>query len=468
MAKPRLLVAYSNAATFVPTTMDYLNSFKLYSRYDVRYLHVTHNAEIDIDLNQFDAVFHSYCARLCFPGHVSRSYREALKRYRGVKVVAVQDEYDRTNTLRKAIQELAFEVVFTCVPNDGREYVYPRATFPDTEFITVLTGYAPSTLKTRQGKPRPLAQRAVTIGYRGRTLPAYYGQLGFDKFEIGRRMREICAERGICHDIEMTEESRIYGEAWNDFLGNCRATLGTESGCNVFDFDGSLAARYQKIEAKRKLAPSFAEFRRYTDPVEDKVSMGQISPRVFEAAAVRTPMVMFSGRYSDIVTPGDHYIELRKDFSNVDDVLDQIEDLDSLAAMADRAYDHLIASGNFDYRCFVATVDTVIDRKRAGKPSPPVARRNDPSLRPSAASAPWHLTLDEQPTDGPRDFHVYLAKSLQIVNKSLQIENEILRQKIRRLNRFRQWLAMRAPRLAKFLRWVKARFWRHEEMGRSV
>src|SRR5689334_5246964 len=102
----RLLVAYSNGATHVSTTAEYLSSIKQYSAYEVSYLHVTDNAEIDIDLNEFDAVFNSYCARLCFPGYVSQSYLDALKAFRGVRLLAVQDEYNRTNVLRRAIVDL--------------------------------------------------------------------------------------------------------------------------------------------------------------------------------------------------------------------------------------------------------------------------------------------------------------------------------------------------------------------------
>ena len=36
---------------------------------------------------------------------------------------------------------------------------------------------------------------------------------------------EICTERGIPHDIAMDEQSRIYGEAWFDFLGSSRSML---------------------------------------------------------------------------------------------------------------------------------------------------------------------------------------------------------------------------------------------------
>ena len=43
-------------------------------------------------------------------------------------------------------------------------------------------------------------------------------------------------------DIEVDDRHRIYGPDWYRFVGSVRATLGTESGANVFDFDGSIGA----------------------------------------------------------------------------------------------------------------------------------------------------------------------------------------------------------------------------------
>lgn len=462
MAKPRLLVAYSNASTFVPTTVEYLNSFRRYSRYEVSYLHVTNDAEIDLDLNYFDAVFQSYCARLCFAGYVSAKYRNALKRFRGVRLLAVQDEYDRTNTLRQAIRDLQFDVVLTCVPQDELEFVYPRKMFPDTEFITVLTGYVPDALKQRERSAIPLAQRPFVIGYRGRNLPAFYGRLGFDKFEIGRRMREICAARGIPHDIEMNEESRIYGEGWYEFLGNCRTTLGTESGCNVFDFDGSLEKRFRSLAEKRNAAPTYEEFRRYTDPLEDKISMGQISPRVFEAAAVGTPMILFAGRYSGIIAPGEHYIELKKDFSNVDAVFDQMEDFDLLSALASRAHEHLVASGSFEYRRFVSMIDAVIDRKRAERGSPQsLGIVSTPTWHAETAADLWHPPRKEVPTAAPREFYYFPFKQLYFEHQQLKREFERLNRAVSMpraasILRVKWWLLANMPRMASILRHLKA------------
>lgn len=349
----RALVAYSMASTYVRTTLDYLESIKKYSGFNVDYLHVTHDSLVEIDFEGYDVIFHNYCARLCFEGYVSSSYRERLKAFRGLKILAVQDEYERTNVLKEAIRDIGFDIVLTCVPQDCLHYVYPPDEFPGTEFITVFTGYVPDDFAAGRPSPVPLAERPIFIGYRGRDIGGRYGRLGFDKFEVGRRMKEICDSRGIATDIAMDEASRIYGAAWFDFVGSCRAMLGSESGANVFDFDGSIEARFREMtDQNGGVPPGYAEFLPIVADREDKVSMGQISPRVFECALMRTPMVLFKGRYSDAIQQDEHYIALEKDFSNVDHVLERLTDIPALECMAERAFDHLVASGSFGYREF--------------------------------------------------------------------------------------------------------------------
>ncbi|WP_139163566.1 hypothetical protein [Bosea robiniae] len=364
----RALVAYSMSSTHVQTTFDYLVAFKRFCGFDTDFVHVTHHAPVDFDFDSYDVVFHSYCARLCFDGYVSDSYRERLAAFRGVKVLAVQDEYDRTDTLKAAIKDLGFDIVLTCVPQDSLDYVYPRSEFPGVTFITVFTGYVPETLMAELPSPKPLAARPIFIGYRGRDIGGRYGRLGFDKFEIGRRMKELCDARGIATDIAMDEASRIYGTAWFDFIGDCRAMLGSESGSNVFDFDGSIEARFKEMAAANGgVSPSYADFLPIVVDRDGEIEMGQISPRVFECAMMRTPMVLFKGRYSDAIVPDQHYISLEKDFSNIDAVLERLNDLPALEAMTQRAFDHLVGSGRFTYQAFYAGVADAIGERLARK-----------------------------------------------------------------------------------------------------
>lgn len=365
----RALVAYSMSSTFVQTTLDYLLSFKQFSGFDVSFVHVTHGAVIGFDLEQFDIVFHSYCARLCFDGYVSDDYRQKLKEFSGLKVLSVQDEYDRTDVLKAAIKDLGFHIILTCVPQESIDYVYPSNQFPSAEFITVFTGYVSDNFVANRPSPKPLSERPIFIGYRGRDIGGRYGRLGFDKFEIGRRTKELCDAREIQTDIAMDEASRIYGAAWFDFVGNCRAMLGSESGSNVFDFDGSIEARFKEMAAANGgFPPSYAEFLPFVTQRDGEIEMGQISPRIFECAIMRTAMVLFKGRYSDALQPDVHYISLEKDFSNFDLVLSKLNDVAELEAMTSRAFDHLVDSGQFTYRAFYRRVAASIASRLAEHP----------------------------------------------------------------------------------------------------
>lgn len=357
--KPRLLVAYSLAGVHVQATLDYICALKKHADYEVEYIHVTHGALLDVDLDAYDVVFHSYCARVCFEGYISESYKAKLRAYRGVKVLAVQDEYDLTNVLKCVIKDLGFDIVLTCVPQGALEYVYPRSEFENVRFVTVLTGYIPDETE-KAIKVKPLSERMIFLGYRGRDLGPHYGRLGYDKIEIGRGMKRICDARGIATDIAWDEDSRIYGDTWAAFVGNCRAMLGVESGSNVFDFDGSLRAKVaQMTKDNGGRRPTYEEFLPVIEAREREIDMGQISPRVFECAMMRTPMVLFRGRYSDAIQPDLHYVLLEKDLSNADEVLAKLEDLDALSAMADRAYEHLVGSGRFSYSKFCRSLQSI-------------------------------------------------------------------------------------------------------------
>jgi hypothetical protein len=418
----RVLVAYSVSSTFTQTTWDYLEAFSLYLSEHipakVEYLSVTQDPQLLVSLDDYDVVIQSYCARLCFEGYVSEGFIEMMSRYRGLKILAVQDEYDQTNMLRSAIRFINFDIVLTCVPQDSLEYVYPTKDFPTTRFETVFTGYVPEYLTTKPRIGLPLLERPIVVGYRGRDIGAFYGQLGFEKFEIGDRMRAICEERGIPHDIAMDEESRIYGDAWYDFIGSCRAMLGSESGSNVFDFDGTIKKRFLRMEKKMGRRPSFEEFAPFTVEREKAISMGQISPRIFECAVMRTPMILFRGRYSDAIEPERHYILLEKDFSNIDDVLDRLAQINQLTEMADRAWRHLVGSGRFGYRAFTGRIATIITEEinlrdtKQRKIGAKVGR-----IGPYKAS-PFHA---EAPTSSPKPFAAFQAISKK---KSLFLQLE--------------------------------------------
>ena len=138
---------------------------------------------------------------------------------------------------------------------------------------------------------------------------------------------------------------------------DCRAVLGTESGANVFDFDGSLSRDITDAMQENPKMTFDEAFDRFLSDREGEVVMNQVSPKIFEAIAMRTALVLFEGEYSGVVEPDKHFIPLKKDYSNVDDVLARLEDFDYLTELTDRAHRDVIESGRYSYRTFIRGFD---------------------------------------------------------------------------------------------------------------
>jgi hypothetical protein len=358
----KILILYDDKSTRVRTILEHLESFSLYSRHQIWYAVATHNAKWEGDLSTFDVIIINHSIRVNLGRHLSPHYAEALRSFGGFKILFIQDEYDTTEVARNWIKQLGIHLVYTCIPEKYIELIYPKGRFPYVEFVPTLTGY----VETRFESPRalsPISERKIVLGYRGRPLPYWYGSLGQEKIIVGRRMKEICEARGITVDISWEEEKRIYGEGWYGFLENCKAMLGTESGSNVFDEYGEIMKNISE-ELERDSSITYDEiYAKYLKEHEGRIVMNQISPKIFEAIVHKTALVLFEGSYSGIIKPDVHYIPLRKDFSNVDDVLRKLKDDRYLEKLTNRAYGDIIESGQYSYSKFIQDFEDFIGER---------------------------------------------------------------------------------------------------------
>ena len=71
---------------------------------------------------------------------------------------------------------------------------------------------------------------------------------------------------------------------------------------------------------------------------------------------------MFEGDYGDIFKPDIHFIELKKDFSNINDVLKKIKDDDFLQNMVDRTYKDITENDKYSYKNFIKEFDEIVKR----------------------------------------------------------------------------------------------------------
>ena len=331
-----------------PDLSESVRALPRYSRFPVWSLNTRLGFPRQLAHMRFRAVVLHYSVFYSGLGPLTAPFREWLGRTaRSAYVIAqFQDEQSYTRAKLDICDELSVDSVFTCLQQPEAREVYGRHTSVPRA-VTYHPGYVSEGLieaAARFGKPDEA--RTIDVGYRGRRAPAHWGEAAAEKWQIGVEFRRRAAGLGLALDIEVEEGARIYGDAWYRFMGDCRATLGTESGASRLDLEGVVPAEANETARLRSVDVE-------TTPVKYRA----ISPRHLEAAAFRCCQVLFEGEYAGVLDPDVHYIPLRKDFSNLPEVIDRLRDAPGRRAVAERARRDLVDSGELSYARFVHAVD---------------------------------------------------------------------------------------------------------------
>jgi hypothetical protein len=365
MKKLNVLILCNSPAknTAAVTTTDHLGAFQLFSRHNIYVLSFIKQLPNNLNLGRFDVIVIHYSIPLGYLGfhYLDEKSRNRINEFNGLKAVFIQDEFRSVNDVIDALRSMDIDVLFTCVPDKEIEKVYPEERLPGLKKINNLTGYVPDRL-LHQVVP-PIADRPVDVGYRTRRMPYWLGELGYEKWQIAVDFMKYAVDSNLHTDISYDESDRIYGDQWTTFITSCKAVLGVESGASVFDFTGSLKDTVDEYVAEKPNADFFEVQEKFLQPYEGKIYLNQISPRCFEAAALKTAMVLFEGEYSGILIPDRHFIPLKKNFSNFSDVLNKLKNHQYLQDMVDRTYKEVAENDVYHYRSFIEMFDDTISEE---------------------------------------------------------------------------------------------------------
>lgn len=356
----RILLLCDDVPDTAATISDHIRALTEGSRHRVLRLNPRPFRHLfPVELDHFDAVVLHYSLYALLDSYVPESFRERVARFGGLKVQFLQDDYREVDAFAALIERLGIDVLYTLYPEHQIPEVWGRYPGLKAEVRSTLAGFVPNELV---GRPVPaLAERRLDVVYRGRSLPYWLGAFGQEKAWIGMRFAEEGLRHGLRCDIGWREEDRVYGEAWIRLLSSSRAVLGTESGSSITDFDGKVQRRTEQYLAENPEA-SFEEVAEAVlRPYEGSTPIRVISPRMFEAIALRTALVLFPGRYSGILRPWQHYIPLERDFSNLGEVADRLRDLPFLEELVERAHRDVVASGRYSFATFAREFDAAID-----------------------------------------------------------------------------------------------------------
>lgn len=356
------------------TASDYLYSFRRYGRGNQLYLNLAvrevpawvRRAPIDLVVFQ-TAIFSTRSDPSLFESIFERA--APLKGVGAVRVGLPQDEYFGLEQLNRFINEFEIDHLFTLPPESEWPKIYREVDRSRVRIERALSGYlADHTRRRIDGIVKRTRERPIDIGYRAWRGAPWLGRHGMLKGELGEVVREAAPRHGLRTDISSDDSAVLLGDDWFRFLASCKYTLGCEAGASMLDWDGSIRERTERYLAEHPGA-SFEEVEAACFPGEDGgVDCFAIGPRHIEACATRTCQVLVEGDYHGVLKPWKHYIPIRRDLSNLDDVLELIRRDELREELTERAYRDVVASGRHSYRSFVQRVESV-------DPGPPVASR---------------------------------------------------------------------------------------------
>jgi hypothetical protein len=362
------------------TYTSHLTSFQRFTQHDCFYLN-TAWLEVPEYLKTLepDAVIFHYtflAVRLFDPLWGLSNDRVAFVRdLRCPKAIVPHDEQTRSDRLCWLAREYGVTHVFTPASPLAWPMIYEGLDFDAVSFMTVLTGYVDEETVTQTAeRARPQHERSIDIGYRAWASWPFFGRHGLLKVELGDRVAERAPDMGLVVDISRYAKDALLGDSWFDFLLKCKYTLGVEGGSSVFDRDGSIMASTHEY-LRRHPGASFEEVEAACFPGQDGLfDYRLLGPRHFEAVLTKTCQVLVEGEYGGALKAGLHYVPVKRDLSDIDEVLAVVKADTERDAMVERAYQDIIASGKWTYEAFANQVlDTTleaVDWVRSARPAP--------------------------------------------------------------------------------------------------
>lgn len=339
---------------------DNIRSLVRHSRHRVCPVWMIENIPAGVDIGRFDAIIIHYSIKVHYDFFMSPQARQAISQFPGLKLLIAQDEYYTVDRMNVVVGELGIHAVFTATPESEVNKVYPPDRLPNLQRYSVLTGYVPDYLPHLPVPPWNM--RDIDVGYRARKLSAWFGMRGQEKWIIGKRFGADARQFGLKVDISSNEADRLYGQDWIRFLSGCKATLGTESGGSVLDFTGEIQAAIERHEAEAPGTPFEVLQKKYLAESDGMIAFNAISPRCFEAASLRTLMILYPGWYSGVLEAWRHYVPLNKDHSNMSEVVAALRDQATTNRIVDTAYREVALNPAYSYATFVKRIDDVIDQ----------------------------------------------------------------------------------------------------------
>jgi predicted RNA binding protein YcfA (HicA-like mRNA interferase family) len=278
------------------------------------------------------------------------------------------------------LKDIKADFIGTQLPLQAGKWLY--------EEIGSLVIATPHALNAEIFKPTiPFLQRTIDIGVRSSKYPPLLGD--DDRNRIYDYFKDLPDLK-----IDFNQTKRFSRTQWVGFLNQCKATVSTEAGSFYLERDDATVKKIKDYILSRHkgliISPD-SSLRRFVSsmpifvkdiikailkkgPIRHRAFMDlgldpqdvyqrffqnrnkcpypskALSSRHFDAIGTKTVQIMFEGHFNGILIQDEHYISLKNDFSNIEEVLEKFKDTDFCQKMVDETYDFALEHHTYEKR----------------------------------------------------------------------------------------------------------------------
>ncbi len=335
------------------------------------------------DVNEdFDFIFlhHSTNADSLKPLEYIKDFLEIRKEE---KLIFVGNEFNNIfspiKEKRKLFKELSISFICSMLMEKGAHYLWSDI----AKKKVLLT--PPALNKNHFFSQQKYENRKFDIGFKGIKYYSYIGDI-----ERNKMIDKFSKIEGLKLSIDFT---RFNSKDWSIFLSSCKSVISSEAGSYYVDInDGIIRDIINQIRNKTSkfifprssldkymyrlpnvvkkflkyilskspithsnLVFEDSEFDKFYKDYFNNIALPDIyfkciSSRNFDAVGTKTLQILLEGKYNEILKPNLHYLSLKKDYSNFDEILEKLNDTKAVKEIINNAYNHVITNHTYDER----------------------------------------------------------------------------------------------------------------------
>lgn len=267
-----------------------------------------------------------------------RTLTSQLQNRKGKVLSFVGNEYINMKEKKLFLSDIESDYVASQLPKKAFKFIYGDL---ETKLIA-----APHALNHKIYVPSNI-EKIYDVSFIGARYPIFIGDENRNNFidYFDTKMNRLN------NVISIGKNKNIPRDLWKKLLQKSKGTIGAEAGTYFLDRDGELLEKAQKLcheDPKLNMSEIFSKLFDNTDT--QFVNGKAISSRHFEPIGTKTCQILLEGNYNGILKANEHYISVKKDYSNFDEALDIYSDPIKRNQITESAFEYVISNHTYEIR----------------------------------------------------------------------------------------------------------------------